>query len=148
MARPGGQKGMLPGPLGILPASGGGHRWFPAMVPSFRLAFKKGQLAAKTWWAQVGSNHRLLACKAEYGTEYAQLSVLVYVFDLRKPRLEMPLGAWKSLHGSSRKWFREQSVDPSLEKRVGAWRQGDRGRTRRMAGTPVIAADLTGNHYE
>src|SRR6516165_6143410 len=132
MARPGGQKGMLPGPLGILPASGGGHRWFPAMVPSFRLAFKKGQLAAKTWWAQVGSNHRLLACKAETGKEYAQLPASAHASELRKPCPEMPSGAWKSLHGGSRKWFPEQSADPSLIERVAVWWRGYRTRTRYM----------------
>jgi hypothetical protein len=32
------------------------HRWFPAVVTGLRLAFQKGHLAAKTWWAQLGSN--------------------------------------------------------------------------------------------
>ena len=32
--------------------------------PNLRLVFQKGHLAAQTWWAQVGSNHRLLACKS------------------------------------------------------------------------------------
>ena len=30
-----------------------------------RLAFQKGHLAAKTWWAQLGSNQRPLACKTK-----------------------------------------------------------------------------------
>src|SRR5690348_12965969 len=55
---------MLPWPLGTLPrpgaCTGGSRLW----LPSLGLAFQKGCLAAKTWWAQVGSNHRLLACKA------------------------------------------------------------------------------------
>src|SRR5262249_22817706 len=70
-----------------------------------RLAFQKGHLAARTWWAQVGSNHRLLACKAENGQEYAQLPGPVHAGELRKPCPEMPWGAWGSLHGGSRKWF-------------------------------------------
>ena len=40
--------------------TGGSRVW----LPGFRLAFQKGNLAGRTWWAQVGSNHRLLACKA------------------------------------------------------------------------------------
>jgi len=36
----------------------------------------------------------------------------------------MPAGAWESLHGGSRKWFPEQSADPSLGKRVRVWRPG------------------------
>jgi hypothetical protein len=40
--------------------TGGSRLWLPGL----RLAFQKGHLTAKTWWAQVGSNHRLLACKA------------------------------------------------------------------------------------
>ena len=72
----------------------------------------------------MGSNHRLLACKAEYGKEYAQFTALVYAFDLRKPCLEMPQGAWKSLHGGSRKWFPEQSADQSLQERVAVWPPG------------------------
>jgi hypothetical protein len=50
--------------------------------------------------------------------------MLVHALELRKPCLEVPTGAWKSLHGGSRKWFPEQSADPSLEKRVRAWRPG------------------------
>jgi len=42
-------------------------------------------------------------------------------------------GADHSLHGGSRKWFPEQSVDSSLRERVGVWR---------LAGTPVIAVGL------
>jgi len=49
------------------------------------------------------------------------------------------------LHGGSRKWFPEQSVDPSLEKRVRAWRQGYRSCTHRIAGNLVIAVGLNGN---
>jgi hypothetical protein len=45
-------------------------------------------------------------------------------------------------------WFPEQSVDPSLEERVTVWRRGYRGRTCRMAGSPVIAVGLGGNHDE
>ena len=60
----------------------------------------------------------------------------------------MPQDAWKSLHGGSRKWFPEQSADPSLEQRVGAWLQGYRSRTRRMAGTPAIAVGQEDNYYE
>ena len=111
-------EGRLPWPLGTLSARerapGGSRLWFP----SLRLGFQKGRLAAQTWWAQVGSNHRHLACKAEYGQEYAQLSALVYASDLRKPCPEMPWGAWESVHGGSRKWFPEQSADPSLLERV------------------------------
>src|SRR5215472_4206522 len=95
--------------------TGGSRLWFPGL----RLAFQKGHLAAQSWWAQVGSNHRLLACKAEYGKEYAQLSGPVHAAELRKPCPEMPWGAWESLHGGSRKWFPEQSVDLSLLERVG-----------------------------
>ena len=63
----------------------------------------------------MGSNHRLLACKAEYGKEYAQLTGPVHALDLRKQCLEMPGGTWESLHGGSRKWFPEQSANPSLK---------------------------------
>ena len=106
--------------------------------PDLRLVFIKGNLAAQTWWAQVGSNHRHLACKAEYGQEYTQLSGLVHALELRKPCPEMPWGAWESLHGGSRKWFPEQSADPSLLERVRAWRQGYCSRTRRMAGRTSV----------
>jgi hypothetical protein len=58
----------------------------------------------------VGSNHRLLACKAENGKDYAQLPGPAHLPELRKPCPEMPGGAWKSLHGGSRKWFPEQSA--------------------------------------
>jgi hypothetical protein len=68
----------------------------------------------------VGSNHRHLACKAENGQEYAQLTGPVHAAELPKQCLEMPQDAWKSLHGGSRKWFPEQSADPSLEERVRA----------------------------
>ena len=44
----------------------------------------------------------------------------------------MPSGAWKSLHGGSRKWFPEQSADPSLIERVAVWWRGYRTRTRYM----------------
>ena len=80
----------------------------------------------------MGSNHRLLACKAKYGKEYAQLTGSAHLSDLRKQCLEMPWGAWESLHGSSRKWFPEQSADYSLQERISAWRQAYRSRTRRM----------------
>jgi hypothetical protein len=43
------------------------HRWFPAVVTESLISVSKGHLAAETWWAQVGSNHRLLACKAYKG---------------------------------------------------------------------------------
>ena len=70
----------LRGPLPHPGARTGGSRlWFP----SLRLAFQKGHLTAQTWWAQVGSNYRLLACKAEYGQEYAQLTGPVHSLDLR-----------------------------------------------------------------
>jgi len=109
----------LRGPLPHPGACTGGSRlWFP----SLRLAFQKGHLTAQTWWAQVGSNYRLLACKAEYGQEYAQLTGPVHSLDLRKQCLEMPSGAWESLHGGSRKWFPEQSAGHSLQERVRAWR--------------------------
>ena len=50
-------KGMRPWPLGTLPPSGSMHQWFPAVgLPVLRLAFQKGHLAGKTWWAQLGSN--------------------------------------------------------------------------------------------
>ena len=43
-------------PLGTLPrpgaCTGGSRLWLPGL----RLAFQKGRLAAKTWWAQLGSN--------------------------------------------------------------------------------------------
>src|SRR5215468_5993427 len=58
--------------------------------PDFRLVFQKCDLAARTWWAQVGSNHRLLAYKAESAKEYAQLSASAHALDLRKQCLEMP----------------------------------------------------------
>jgi len=61
---------------------------------------------------------------------------LVHALELRKPCLEMPWGAWNSLHGGSRKWFPEQPADHSLLERVTAWRQDYRSRTRRTAGTP------------
>ena len=64
----------------------GSRLWFPGL----RLAFQKGHLAGKTWWAQVGSNHRHLACKAENGNEYAQLSASVHGGELRKPCPEVP----------------------------------------------------------
>jgi len=60
----------------------------------------------------------------------------------------MPSGAWESLHGGSRKWFPEQSADPSLKQRVRAWRQTYRSRTRRMAGTPAKAVSPDRNQYE
>jgi hypothetical protein len=56
---------------------------------------------------------------AEYGTDYAQLCALVHALELRKPCPEMSQGAWGSLHGGSRKWFPEQSADPSPKERVG-----------------------------
>ena len=67
----------------------------------------------------MGSNHRPLACKAEYGQEYTQLSGSAHASELRKPCLEMPKGAWKSLHGGSRKWFPEQPADPRLSSELG-----------------------------
>jgi len=45
------------------------HRWFPAVVTEFPISGLKRPSSCKTWWAQVGSNHRLLACKAENGKE-------------------------------------------------------------------------------
>ena len=96
----------------------------------------------------MGSNHRLLACKAENGQEYAQLTGPVHTAELRKQCLKMPSGAWESLHGGSRKWFPEQSADPSLEKRVRFGGKVYRSHIRRMAGTPVIAVGPAGNHDE
>ena len=127
----------LRGPLPTPPVCGtsGSRLWFPKS----RLAFQKSPLTAQTWWAQVGSNHRHLACKAECGEEYAQLSAPVHARELRKPCPKMPSGAWGSLHGGSRKWFPEQSADYLLRERVRAWQQDYRSRTRRMAGNPVIA---------
>jgi hypothetical protein len=75
-----------------------------ALWPSLPFAL----LPAAIWWAQQGSNLWLLACKAEYGAEYAQLSGSAHAPELRKPCREMPQGAWESLHGGSRKWFPEQ----------------------------------------
>ena len=107
-------KMMLPGPGDTPPhlgaCTGGSRPWFPGL----RSAFQKGRLAARTWWAQVGSNHRHLACKAESGQEYAQLSASAHPPELRKPCPEMPWGGWNSLHGGSRKWFPEQPADCSL----------------------------------
>lgn len=48
--------------------------------------------------------------KAEYGTEYAQLTGSAHASELRKQCPEMPQGAWESLHGGSRKWFPEHDV--------------------------------------
>src|SRR5579859_3557795 len=56
--------------------------------------------------------------RREYGTDYAQLCALVHALELRKPCPEMSQGAWSSLHGGSRKWFPEQSADPSPKERV------------------------------
>jgi hypothetical protein len=146
-ARPGGRRDAAMAAGHRFPDQGactsGSRQWFP----SLRLAFQKDHLAAQTWWAQQGSNLWLLACKAEYGTEYAQLIGSVHAPELRKQCPEMPWGAWESLHGGSREWFPEQPADPSLMERVRAWRHAYRSRTRRMAGTPVIAIGLDGNHY-
>ena len=53
-------------PLGTLPrpgaCTGGSRLWLPGL----RLAFQKGHLAGKTWWAQLGSNQRPLACKVSF----------------------------------------------------------------------------------
>ena len=49
----------------------------------------------------MGSNHRLLACKAENGKRYAQVTESDHPSELRKPCPEMPSGAWNSLHGGS-----------------------------------------------
>jgi hypothetical protein len=53
----------------------------------------------------------------------------------------MPSGAWESLHGGSRKWFPEQSADPSLEERVRAWRQANRSRTADGRDSRTISAE-------
>ena len=58
--------------MGTLPSSGSTHRWFPAVVTNHSTSTSKGHLAAETWRAQVGSNHRLIACKAEQGRGSAQ----------------------------------------------------------------------------
>ena len=117
-ACPGGRWGRCHGPWapfsGPGACAGGSRLWLPVL----RLVFQKGHLAAKIWWAQVGSNHRHLACKAEYGQEYAQLAGPAHASELRKPCPEMPSGAWESLHGGSRKWFPGQFADPSLKERV------------------------------
>jgi hypothetical protein len=76
-----------------------------------------------------------LACKAEYSQDYAQLPGPTHAVELRKPCREVPQSAWESLQGGSRKWFPEQSADPSLKERVAVWRRGYRSRTRRMAVT-------------
>jgi hypothetical protein len=64
-ARPGGRRGSHQGRWAPFPrpgaCTGGSRLWLPGL----RLAFQKGHLAAKTWWAQVGSNHRPLACKTK-----------------------------------------------------------------------------------
>ena len=57
---------MLPRPWMPFPYQGGGCTGGSRLwLPGLRLAFQKGHLAAKTWWAQLGSNQRPLACKAE-----------------------------------------------------------------------------------
>jgi hypothetical protein len=63
-ARPGGRRGMLPCPWAPFPRHGGCTGGSRPWLPGLRLEFQKGSLAAKLWWAQVGSNHRPLACKA------------------------------------------------------------------------------------
>jgi len=104
-----GAEGMQPWPPGTPATSEGMHRWFPAVAPDSPISVSKIVIWLwKLWWAQVGSNHRLLACKAEYGKDYAQLSGPVHTAELRKPCREVPQGAWGSLHGGSRKWFPEQ----------------------------------------
>jgi hypothetical protein len=56
-------------------------------------------------WAQVGSNHRPLACKAKTATESHQLPESIYVPELLKLCRKMPVSAWKSVHDGSRYWF-------------------------------------------
>ena len=73
-ARPGGRRGrcMVPGHLtSRLGACTGGSR---LRLPGLRLAFQKCYLAAETWWAQLGSNHRPLACKAKTAHKKFQLT--------------------------------------------------------------------------
>ena len=62
--RPRGRKGTRPLPRGTLPPPGSTHRWFPAVVTWPPISASKCHLAAQTWWAQLGSNQRPLACKA------------------------------------------------------------------------------------
>ena len=63
-ARLGGRRGCCNGCWAPFPrqgaCTGGSRLWLPGL----RLTFQKGHLAAKTWWAQLGSNQRPLACKA------------------------------------------------------------------------------------
>jgi hypothetical protein len=82
-------EGILPRSLGTLPRSGSVHRWFPAVVTGSPIRVSKRPSSCKTWWAQVGSNHRLLACKAEWSQDCARLSGPVHAFELRKPCREM-----------------------------------------------------------
>ena len=90
----------------------------------------------------MGSNHRHLACKAENGTEYAQLPGSAHAADLRKPCPEMPSGAWESLHGGSRKWFPEQLADPRLKSELGSGGKaiGVHPPDMRIGGRPVAGA--------
>jgi hypothetical protein len=57
-------EGDIARPRGHPSPSGSMHRWLSAVVTGSPISVSKIHLAAKSWWAQVGSNHRLLACKA------------------------------------------------------------------------------------
>src|SRR5271157_5349891 len=52
---------MLPRPWGPFPIVGSIHRWFPLWFPEIS---NQDQHTGLTWWAQLGSNQRPLACKA------------------------------------------------------------------------------------
>jgi hypothetical protein len=62
-ARSGGRRGRCHDPLGALPPSGSMHRWFPAAATWSPISVSKMPSSCKTWWAQLGSNQRPLACK-------------------------------------------------------------------------------------
>jgi len=65
-----------------------------------------------TWaWAQLGSNQRPLACKAKTTAESCQLLDSDYWSELLRLCRKMPGGAWKSVHGGSRKWLPKQCQD-------------------------------------
>ena len=81
---PWGPGAMQPWPPGTPPPSGSIHRWFPAVVPESPISVSKRRsncrnLDGRRWVRTTG-----LACKAEYGTDYAQLCALVHALELRK----------------------------------------------------------------
>jgi hypothetical protein len=87
-ARLDGQR-MLPRPWDTFPYQGGCTGGSRLWSPGLRLAFQKGHLAAKTWWAQPGSNQRPLACKAKWIKDRIQPSGSAHTAGLRKPCREM-----------------------------------------------------------